>query len=99
MPRSRLFRSIVLFGTSLGAGAGVVAAVSSLSSGCDLYFPRDPGPTRTTAWPIIDAPVETSCTVEHPCDAWGIIDASIVDGWGTIADAPTDAGHKPDGAP
>ncbi len=37
---SRLFRSIIVFGTAMGAGAGLVAQ----TAGCDLYF--TPSPTR-----------------------------------------------------
>jgi hypothetical protein len=75
MPRSRLYRSIVVFGTTLGAGAPIVAA--ALAPACDLYEgPSRPAPPD--AWHATIA------------DAWhGIIDAPTPpDAWPTIADAP-----------
>lgn len=79
MPRSRLYRSIVVFGTAIGAGAPIVA--TALAPACELYE----GPARAPkpdAWhdTIADAP-------------WhGIIDAALPpDAWPTIADAPDPA--------
>jgi hypothetical protein len=65
MARSGLYRSIVAFGISLGAGAPL--------TGCDLYFDsgHDPHPPDATevgpdcGFPIIDAPL--------PPDAWPTI--------------------------
>ena len=96
MPRSRLFRSIVVFGAALGGGAGLV---TTTSTGCSLYIAPDPG----RGWGVIDAGFSTiadaggcgdydgGCVDAH----WGFIDAPLVfpDGGGTIADAPNDAGH------
>ena len=94
MARSRLFRTIVVFGTTLGAGAPAVGLAA-----CDLYVgPHDHGVPDARigdcgihdAWPTIsDAPIY---------DAWhGIIDAALPDAWPTIADAPTPDGGVPDG--
>ena len=92
MTRSRLFRTIVVFGTSLGAGTGLVVAATS--SGCDLYFGPGSGSGHGgSGWTHIDA----GCDL---CDAhWGIIDAPPYDGWNTIADAPNDAGLMDDAKP
>ena len=85
MARTGLYRSIVAFGVSLGAGAPLAAAF--FAPACDLYF--DPAPAPPDAWhaTIADAPIP---------DAWhGIIDAALPpDAWPTIADAPNpDAGN------
>jgi hypothetical protein len=79
MRRTRLYRSIIVVGTTL-AGAAVVG-----TSGCDLYF----GPDHhiisihvDSVFAMIDASI---------IDA-SIIDASIVDAWNPIADAPNEAG-------
>jgi len=89
MARTRLFRSIVVFGTALGAGAPIVAA--ALAPACSLY--RGPGSPPPDAEVIHDG---------SPPDAWhGIIDAAVPDAWPIIADAPLpDAGVDagPDGA-
>jgi hypothetical protein len=90
MARTRLFRSIVVFGTSLGAGASVVAV--TLAPACTLYV--GPGDKRVPdAWPAIaDAPPPPDAwpvIADAPPDAWyGIIDASVPDAWPVIADAP-----------
>ena len=87
---SRLFRSIIAFGASLGIGTGV-ATVATLASGCDLYW-GDPKDGRGhTGWPIIDAS-QPGCHYDGYCDA----------GWPTISDAPwgiIDAPAVPDAAP
>jgi hypothetical protein len=74
---SRLFRSIVVFGSAMGASAGVVAG----SAGCDLYFatPRpDPGPHG-----IIDAS-NWGTIADGP---WPMIDASAPHDAGVCRDA------------
>ncbi|HTJ41042.1 MAG TPA: hypothetical protein VL463_03075 [Kofleriaceae bacterium] len=87
MARSRLYRSIVVFGTAIGAGAPIVAA--SLAPACELYE----GPHKS---PPPDAWHNTISDAANPPDAWhGIIDAQLPDAWPTIADAPNpDAGTK-----
>lgn len=82
MARSRLFRSIVVFGSSLGAAAGFTTAGSALSAGCGLYD----GTPHHGSGSVHDA----GCADAHCPDAWwGFIDAAVLDGsWGTIADAP-----------
>ena len=86
---SRLFRSIIVFGSSLGAATIFGAAGSAVSSGCELY---DGSPQHHGPWGIIDASVpDAPCGRDARCpDAWwGFIDAAVIDGsWGTIADAP-----------
>lgn len=95
---TRLFRSIVVFGTTLGAGTAVV--VPLVSSGCSLSMGDDSG---DDSWHgIIDAALPP-CHGDARCpDAWyvpisdgpwGIIDAPLPD-----PDAvPPDAGN-PDSA-
>lgn len=92
MARSRLFRTIVVFGSSLGAATVFGAAVSTVSSGCELYEA-----TPHHGWPIIDAAIPDALCGDGgycPDARWGIIDAALPDakvidgGWGTIADAP-----------
>jgi hypothetical protein len=82
---SRLFRSIIVFGSALGVGS--VAA-----GGCDLYFDgggKHPDGPQDGWHGIIDVP-------PPPRDCcWGIIDAPREDGWPTIADAPNDAAPAP----
>ena len=97
MPRSRLFRSIVVFGSSLGAATVFGAAGSAVSAGCELYEGRShPG---SGPWGIIDASLpDGACGGRDggcPDAWWGFIDATPSDGsWGTIADAPNpDAAH------
>jgi hypothetical protein len=71
MARTGLYRSIVAFGITLGAGAPV--------AGCNLYFvdPHDPPPPdafvpHDCGWGIIDAAL--------PPDAWPTIaDAPVPD--------------------
>jgi hypothetical protein len=76
--RSRLFRSIVVFGSSLGAATIAGTVGSAMTSGCgmDDGSNHDPGP-----WGFIDAsPPDTVCAGA---------DGGCIDGnWGTIADAP-----------
>ena len=104
MARSRLFRSIVVFGSSLGAATVFGAAGSAMSSGCELY---EGSPHRGSGWwGFIDASVPDGPCADARCpDAWwGFIDAGVVvdGGWGTIADAPNpdapraDASHGED---
>lgn len=82
MPRSRLYRSIVVFGTSLGTGLLATGIAVTAGSGC----------TASTSHPdsghIIDA--GSTCGDAVCPDGWhAIIDASIIDGnWTAIADAP-----------
>lgn len=86
MPRSRLFRSVIVFGVSIGGGA--VLATGG-SAGCALYDKPD---HHGSGWGIIDAGfaniADCGCVDAH----WGIIDAPLPsqDGWPTIADAPSD---------
>jgi hypothetical protein len=87
---SRLFRTIVVFGSSLGAATLFGAAASAMSSGCELY---EGSSHPTGPWSHIDAapPYQDADCGDGPCpDAWwGFIDAAVGDGaWGTIADAP-----------
>ncbi|HUJ61957.1 MAG TPA: hypothetical protein VLX92_25805 [Kofleriaceae bacterium] len=91
MPRTRLYRSIVVFGTSIGAGTALGGAFSALVPGCDLYYTT--AGSNDHRWPIIDA--SFASIHDGPCpDAWcvdagfGMIDAASDGGWGTIADAP-----------
>jgi hypothetical protein len=77
MRRTRLYRSIIVVGTTLAGGA----IVGSATSGCDLYYEPSPPiePIHVDSWfTMIDAPM---------------IDASIVDAWNPIADAPNDTGR------
>ncbi len=97
MRRTRLFRSIVVFGTSLGAGG---ALATTALTGCDIYLGRDQHPTGSGSWGFIDAglPIDS-----HVCNtdggachdgSWGFIDAGMpIDSWGTIADANPDGNH------
>jgi hypothetical protein len=88
---SRLFRSIVVFGTSVGAATTVGVTASAVISGCDLYEGSS-GPHHDGRWGIIDAAIlDAHCADAHCPDAWwSLIDAAPpIDGnWGTIADAP-----------
>jgi hypothetical protein len=93
MARTRLFRSIVVFGTSLGAGASVVAV--TLAPACTLYLGPGDGhgiidaAIRPDACPDDACPDAWPAIADAPPDAWyGIIDASVPDAWPVIADAP-----------
>jgi hypothetical protein len=92
---TRLFRSIIAFGTALGAGAGVATLVPA----CALYAGDD---SSGDDWHgIIDAALpcaDGACPDAWPpiSDAfWPMIDASMPppdaapDAWPTIADAPS----------
>ena len=61
---SRLYHTIIVFGTAIGIGGGTAVALS----GCDLYF--DPTPKVDAQHGIIDASFGT--IADAP---WGIIDA------------------------
>jgi hypothetical protein len=82
MRRTRLYRTIVVVGTTLVAGA-TVGSTSALT-GCELYF--EPTPHHGSAFAIIDA---------GP-DSYWFIDATLdIDAWNAIADAPkVDGGVK-----
>lgn len=92
---TRLYRSIVVFGTTLGAGGAVVAVAPLISSGCSLHSGDDD-------WHgIIDAPLpypDANCMDAQCPDAWyvPIFDA----GWGIIdAPQPQPDAALPDAAP
>jgi hypothetical protein len=84
---TRLFRSIVVYGTAMGACTAVV-------SGCDLYFRHEPPQVDAGQIGIIDAG-PYGMIEDGP---WGIIDASAPP---DSLEWPRDAGAmtKPDGAP
>ena len=90
MARTRLYRSIVVFGTSLGVGIPVVAV--SLAPACDLYLGSDHHPPPD-AWhnTIADAPL--------PPDAWHGSSEAPPDAWPIIADAPLPPDAPPDASP
>ena len=80
---SRLYHTIIVFGTAIGVGGGTAVALS----GCDLYF-NSPTPQIDAQHGIIDAPFGT--IADAP---WGIIDAppppdAAIDA--VLPDAPTD---------
>jgi hypothetical protein len=89
MPSSRLFRSIVVFGASLGVASGIVGLTAN--AGCDFI---DPGPAHHGKWPVIDAGWGTIADAPNFCDGrcpdgWGIIDAANPDAYAAAAPEPS----------
>jgi len=92
---TRLYRSIVVFGTTLGAGGAVVAVAPLIASGCSLDL--DDGGDDSwhgiidAAQPCRDAECPDAWYVPIFDAPWAIIDAPMPDA------APPDAGN-PDAA-
>jgi len=87
---TRLFRSIVVFGTSLGSGVTIVAGAQVITSGCSL----DGGGGDDSWHGIIDAALVDAGCVDAACpDAWYV---PIFDAGWPIIDA---AMPEPDAAP
>lgn len=76
---SRLYHTIIVFGTAIGVGTGAAVAMT----GCDLYL-GDPAPIDA-AHGIIDASFGT--IADAP---WGIIDAAVPPPDAGLPDAASD---------